>query len=59
MKLKRYELNIFILRFNFIRRNTFDRKFAEYRGDVLGATLHDMVENGILVEISDRRFKLR
>ena len=40
-------------------RKTFDRKFADYRGDVLGATLHDMVEKGILVEISDRRYKLR
>ena len=27
-------------------RNTFDRKFLEYRGDVLGATIHDMVERG-------------
>ena len=40
-------------------RNTFDRKFAEYRGDVLGATIHDMVEKGILVEVTDRRYKLR
>ena len=40
-------------------RNTFDLKFSDYRGDVLGATLHDMVEKGILVEVSDRWYKLR
>ena len=39
-------------------RNTFDRKFLEYRGDVLGATIHDMVEKGILIEVTDRRYKL-
>ena len=39
-------------------RNTFDCKFLEYRGDVLGATIHDMVEKGILVEVTDRRYKL-
>ena len=39
-------------------RNTFDRKFLDYRGDVLGVTLHDMVEKGILVEVTDRRYKL-
>ena len=39
-------------------RNTYDRKFLDYRGDVLGATIHDMVEKGILVEVTDRRYKL-
>ena len=39
-------------------RNTFDRKFVEYRGDVLGATINDMVEKGTLVEVADRRYKL-
>ena len=36
-------------------RNTFDRKFADYKGDVMGATLHDMVQTEILNEISDRQ----
>ena len=40
-------------------RNTFDRKFSDYRGAVMGATLRDMVEKGILVEIRDRRYQLR
>ena len=40
-------------------RNTFDKKFSDYRGDVMGATLHDMVKKGILVEIKDRRYQLR
>ena len=39
-------------------RNTFDRKFVEYRGDVLGATINGMMEKGILVEVTDRRYKL-
>ena len=38
--------------------NTFDRKFVEYRGDVLGATINDTVERGILVKVTDRRYKL-
>ena len=40
-------------------RNTFDKKFSDYKGDVMGATLHDMVQKGILNEISDRRYQLR
>ena len=39
-------------------RNTFDRLFVEYRGDILGATIHEMVENGTLVQVADRRYKL-
>ena len=39
-------------------RNTFDRKFLEYSGDVLGTTIHDMVEKGILVEVTNRLYKL-
>ena len=39
-------------------RNTFDRVFVEYRGDVLGATINDMMERGALVEVADRRYKL-
>ena len=39
-------------------RNTFDRKFVEYRGDVLGATINDMVEKGTLFKVADRRYKL-
>ena len=27
-------------------------------GDVLGATINDMVEKGTLVEVTDRRYKL-
>ena len=40
-------------------RNAFDRKFAEYKGDIMGATLRDMVKKGILNKISDRRYHLR
>ena len=39
--------------------NTFNKKFADYKGDIMGATLHDMVKKGILNEISDRRYQLR
>ena len=39
-------------------RNTFDRVFVDYRGDVLGATINDMIERGALVEVADRRYKL-
>ena len=39
-------------------RNTFDRLFVEYRGDILGATINEMVENGTLVQVADRRYKL-
>ena len=39
-------------------RNTFDQVFVEYRGDILGATINDMVEKGTLIQVTDRRYKL-
>ena len=39
-------------------RNTFDRLFMEYRGDILGATINEMVENVTLVQVAERRYKL-
>ena len=39
-------------------RNTFDRLFVEYCGDILGATINEMVENGNLVQVADRWYKL-
>ena len=39
-------------------RNTFDLKFEQYKGDVMGATLHNMVKKGILWECSTKRYQL-
>ena len=40
-------------------RNAFYRKFAEYKGDIMGATLRDMVKKRDSQQISDRRYHLR
>ena len=34
-------------------RKMFDTKFEQYKGDVMGATLHNMVKKGILREVSN------
>ena len=39
-------------------RNTLDNKFEKYKGDVMGATLHKMVEKGMLREVTERRYQL-
>ena len=39
-------------------RNTFDKKFEMYKGDVMGATLRKMVKKGMLREVSKRRYQL-
>ena len=39
-------------------RNTFSLKFEEYKGDIMGATIHDMVKKGTLWECSNKRYQL-
>ena len=37
-------------------QNTFDVKFEQYKGDFMGATLHNMVKKGILWECSNKKY---
>ena len=39
-------------------QNTFDVKFEQYRGNFMGATLHNMMKKGILWEVSNKRYQL-
>ena len=39
-------------------RATFNLNFGQFKGDVLGTTLHNMVNKGILREVINKRYQL-